>query len=100
MNIQVTKVKNGAEICLTTDSPASRYGIPVLRITGNFTMTADFGPADLVGTPEENFTPDPAAEIVYAWAVKPGRKREELKAARLFLRQWPEGPQLPEGLKA
>jgi hypothetical protein len=35
-----------------------------------------------------------AAGFVYAWAQEPGRTREEIELARLYLAQWQHGPQL------
>jgi hypothetical protein len=35
-----------------------------------------------------------AAEIVAGWALDEAHTSEEKNAAALFLRQWPEGPQL------
>jgi len=78
MNLKVTPTAT-----LMTDSPASSYGQPVLRVEGR-----DLGPADLM--PAGEF----AADVVRAWALGAGRSAEEREAARRFLRQWPEGPQL------
>lgn len=74
---------------LTTDSPASHYGSPALRDEHD-TVTPDYGPADLLPTDES------AAALVMRWATRPHRTKEERDAARLFLAQWPDGPQLPE----
>jgi hypothetical protein len=35
-----------------------------------------------------------AADVLLAWAVKPERIPEEREAARRFLAQWGEGPQI------
>ncbi len=80
MNIQIRK-----DVFLTTESSASHYNIPVLRIESN--AGPDLGPSDFIG---KQF----AAQLVAKWAGKKCRKPEELEAARRFLRQWPEGPQV------
>jgi hypothetical protein len=77
---------------LTTDSPASHYGLPVLRIDAA-DVAGDFGPADLLGDVDRPETLT-AAEIVAGWAMNAERNEEELEAARTFLSQWPEGPQI------
>ena len=92
-DILITKDKKGGTAILTTGSPLSHYGVPVLRIEAE-DVDGDFGPADLIGDldqPERIIT---AASIVAGWAKTGERTREETEAARLFLCQWPEGPQL------
>jgi hypothetical protein len=76
--------KSRGTATLTTDSPQSHYGLPILRIESE----GDFGPADMV---DHIVT---AADIVAGWASNPGRTAEEIGAARMFLRQWPDGPQI------
>ena len=73
-------------ICLTTNSPASHYGIPALRIETD--EGPDLGPSEFLRNGKL------AAAVVAAWATKKCRKPEELEAARRFLRQWPDGPQV------
>ena len=90
MEIFITKDEKGGTCHLTTDSSASHYGIPVLRIDGE-DIDGDFGPADIIGTAPSIIY---AAEAVAGWAKQPGRTAEEIKAARSFLRQWPDGPQV------
>jgi hypothetical protein len=85
--------KKGGTARLTNQSPSSRYNVPVLEITAE-DIDGDFGPASLIGDLEAPWTLFPAANVVYAWAQKPERTQEEVEAARLFLRQWPEGPQV------
>ena len=89
-DIMVCKDKSGGTAVLTTASPASHYGIPVLRIEA-YDISGDFGPADIIGEPPKMFT---AAEIIAGWASQNGRTAEELTAARKYLAQWPEGPQI------
>lgn len=78
---------NGGTATLTTASPMSHYGIPVLRIEAD-DVEGDFGPADII---DGDMT---AAGVILGWANRPGRTEDELRAARLYLGQWPEGPQL------
>jgi hypothetical protein len=82
------KMKNGSAV-LTTDSPVSSRGIPILRVNAE-TVQGDFGPADIIG---DDCTTT-AAEIVRGWAKEGKRTKEEIEAAKLFLSQWPEGPQI------
>ena len=89
MEILITKDEKGGTCHLTTYSPQSHYGIPVLRIDGE-DIDGDFGPADIIGTAPDIIY---AAEVVAGWAKETGRTTEEIEAARSFLRQWPEGPQ-------
>jgi hypothetical protein len=70
---------------LTTDHPASSHGVPVVVVG-----TEAYGPMDTIGGRQ-------AAKIVTAWGCKPDRTPDEQDAARAFLRQWPAGPQLPDG---
>ena len=78
-------------VFLTTRSPLSSYGVPVLRVEGRpGRPSGDFGPADLVAPGAT------AAKVVVEWAEMEARTEEELQAARVFLRQWPHGPQLAE----
>jgi len=93
MDILILKDEKGWTARLTTESPASHYGIPILQITAD-DVDGDFGPSDIIGTvdkPDELLT---AAQIVYAWGTQRDRREEEREAARSFLRQWPEGPQI------
>ena len=72
---------------LTTDHPASRFGIPVLLNHHGDAL----GPSDTV-----NLFPSDgqcsAAAFVVRYAEQLGAAERE--AARLFCRQWPDGPQL------
>lgn len=98
MDCTIRTFGDGTALVLTTDSPASHYGIPILRHTG--CSCADCGPADAVCLHAEPqalrdlFGPHTAAETVHRWALlaKPGAQAHG--AARLFLSQWPAGPQL------
>lgn len=96
MNIPIKKYIDGTALVLTTDSPAARYGIPVLRHEG-CSQCADMGPADplpLCAEPQEVvdlFGTWTAAEAVYY-----ADNLNDLPQKPLcdFLHQWPEGPQL------
>jgi hypothetical protein len=77
---------------LTTDSPLSHEGTPILRVEAE-DIGGDFRAGDLVDTDAQG-NPIRAGFIVALWALKPERTRREIHAARRFLRQWPEGPQV------
>ncbi len=93
MHILILTDEGGRTAHLTTLSPASRNGMPVLQFSAHDIDSA-FGPTDMIPDPEKPSGIVAAAKIVVNWAVKPGRTEEEIKAARLFLLQWPEGPQI------
>jgi hypothetical protein len=80
------------EFQLTTMSPQSHYGIPVLRIEGD-EAPYDYGPADNISL-LDGLLVISGAELVDAWARGEDRTEEEREAARMFLSQWPDGPQL------
>ena len=89
-DILIIKDEKGGTAILTTWNPQSHYGCPVLRIEAE-DVDGDFGPADLIGEVPNLVS---AASIVSGWAKTGKRTKEEIEAARLFLSQWPEGPQL------
>ncbi|HBG38938.1 MULTISPECIES: hypothetical protein [Clostridium] len=89
-DIMIMQDANGGTAVLTTDSPLSHYGIPVLRIEAD-DINGDFAPADLIGSPPIIIT---AASVIAGWADNPERTPEEIAAARKYLSQWPEGPQI------
>lgn len=83
-----------ATAILTTESVASHYGIPVLRIEIEAAgMIEDYGPADLVQLPDWPQAV-PAAYIVAGWAMRTDRSADERDAARRYCAQWPDGPQV------
>jgi len=97
MNILITTDAKGGTARLITDSPASRYGIPVLQIDAD-DVSGDFGPSDLIGGTGK-IPIMTAASIVAGWAMQPKRTDEERHTAYLFLRQWPEGPQINPSIR-
>jgi len=82
----MTDNESGETVILTTDSPQSHSGAPVLRIEAE-DVNGDFGPADMVGKVT-------AADIIVGWAEQETRTKKEIEAAQMFLTQWPDGPQL------
>lgn len=72
---------------LTTDSSAISYGIPVLVFDAD-DIRGEFGPADAL--PADS--PVTGADLVARWGSE--RAEGERLAARHFLRQWPDGPQI------
>ena len=102
---------NGYAIDLTTESAASKYGLPVLSLSGHHPRMGDgdslpdLGPSGRLGF----FS---AAQWVCHWArqgeddwsqedgAKPAPSamlpvtEEAMALARVFCAQWPEGPQL------
>jgi hypothetical protein len=85
----IMKDAEGGTAVLTTDTPASHYGIPMLVIDAT-DVRGEFGPADRLH-PNISLT---AAQVVLAWGLAPERTPTEKEAARRYLHQWPEGPQL------
>ena len=72
MNHIIATDPDGGTAVLTTDSPASHYGVPVLRI-GAADVEGDFGPADLIGDIDRPETLATAACIVAGWAMNAAR---------------------------
>ena len=79
--------REGIEYKLTTDSPMSSYGIPVVRVENE--SPGDYGPADML-----TFAglPVVASGLVALWARLAGRTPEEIEFAKSFLAQDPNGP--------
>jgi hypothetical protein len=99
------KIRTTGEVIawLTTDSPMSHYGIPALRFAPGFDdpgRSQDYGPVDLIthGEAAETFGPETAAEFVKRWidGQRDMLPAEAIDAAKRFLAQWPEGPQIAE----
>ena len=72
----------------TTESSASSYGQPVLRIQTPVAGIVDLGPADLVEVGDENAAV--VGDLVVAWHNAPDRTEEERAVARAFLRSAPD----------
>ena len=92
-DIIISSDGKGGTAILTVYSPRSHYGVPVLRISGAWGVEdGDYGPADLLGTFKDRqlFS----ADMVYMWGKNQMITDEAREAARKFLSQWPEGPQL------
>lgn len=95
-DILITKDKDGGMAYLTTASSQSHYGIPVLRIEGAQDIPdrgIDYGPADIVAETGNHILT--GASIVAGWAMDKKRTPREVEIARLYLSQWPDGPQIP-----
>lgn len=94
-DIIIIKNKGGGVAYLTTASSQSHYGIPVLRIDGAKDIPdrgIDYGPADVIA--EINGRILTGAHIVAGWAMDKKRIPREIEIARLYLSQWPDGPQV------
>jgi hypothetical protein len=82
---------------LTTEHPASHYGIPVLML---YSSGRGYGPSQKT-YPEKFdsiFGGMTAAHTVYTWAINHDLSPETRDFIKSYLGQWPEGPQL-EGAK-
>jgi len=87
MNKIIYTGPTGVKAALTTDSPSSHYGIPVLRIEGEgWENLPDYGPADILPSGLSG-----AALVVQVAGDFDAKTRE---AAQNFCAQWPEGPQM------
>ena len=79
-------------LALSNQYAASRYGIPVLESERD-----SYGPADYLSLgPVPQHFKRTAASVVHEWATMPGRTEPQIEAARMFLRQWPKGPQIAD----
>ena len=87
MNLLIYSPRDGENLSLTTESASSSYGIPVMRIESP-ELTGDFGPADLLGP---NLT---AAKALVGLHHNIPLEGDALEAAKQFLSQWPDGPQI------
>ncbi len=95
-DIIITRDKDGGIAYLTTASPQSHYGVPVLRIEGAKDIPdrgIDYGPADVIVVADGRVIK--GAHIIAAWAMGKKRTPQEVELARLYLSQWPDGPQVP-----
>jgi hypothetical protein len=95
-DIIITRDADGGVAYLTTASPQSHYGIPVLRIDGAKDIPdrgIDYGPANVIAQTGNHMLT--GASIVAGWAMDKKRTPREVEIARLYLSQWPDGPQIP-----
>lgn len=92
MNVLIADDDAG-RVILTTDSAASSYGAPVLRVIVSGSVT-DYGPGEMLGDIDRPDSLTSAAQVVATWGGEPGRTRQERTAARAFCRQWGAGPQV------
>jgi len=95
MNYLILTDADSGTARLTDETCASRYGLPVLVIDAE-DCQGDFGPADLIGNLDRPESLMHAAEVVAAWGRAPERTDDERDAARRYLQQWPDGPQIAE----
>lgn len=77
---------------LTTESPVSHYGIPVLRVLDEDDNYVDLGPADVM-PPGMEESGGSARSCSYWVAAHANAGTLDLEDARSFCRQWPDGPQ-------
>jgi hypothetical protein len=92
MDIEILK-HQGISVRLTTLSPVSNYGFPILRVEGHPAGDEDCGPADTVPHTEDE-PGGTAAALVCAIHERDHLTGAALEAARSFLSQWPDGPQI------
>jgi hypothetical protein len=55
-------------------------------------LRGTFGPAAVIVGKDQTLRT--VAQAVVEWATRPERTQEEREAAKRFLEQWPQGPQL------
>ena len=91
MKYVVLNDPKGGMAYLTAESQGSSHGVPVLEIRAG-DVDGTFGPEDLIY--DESGPVMRAASLVELWASSPERSDDEIEAARRFLRQWPDGPQV------
>jgi hypothetical protein len=86
MNKLIYSGPTGVKATLT-DSSASHYGIPVLRVEGKGCENLpDYGPADIL--------PSGLSGAALVVQVAGDFDAETREAAQNFCAQWPEGPQI------
>ena len=99
MRAKIYTGSRGLKAYLTTDSPASNHGVPVLRVEGpGVEDWPDMGPADILesGVSAAALVCACAAGTLPPWVggtihTMNAKTRE---AARRFCEQWPKGPQI------
>jgi len=91
MNYLILTDEEGGTAHLTTDSPASKDGIPVLRIVAA-DVRGDYTAENVIlnqENPTDMSLVTPAADVVAWWLLAPGRTAEEIQAGQLFLSTLP-----------
>jgi hypothetical protein len=97
VEFSVQSFGDDTRLVFTTTSPASHYGIPVLRHEG-CGVCLDMGPADhLPPCVPEPWGGQVVAHAVCQWQPLAALEPMEQEAVRLFLAQWPQGPQMAAG---
>jgi hypothetical protein len=100
MRAKIYTGPGGVKGYLTTESPASHYGIPALRIEGKGCADLpDYGPSDVLpsGVTAGAFVAECASGVLpkgFGGTIHPMTTATR-EAARKFCAQWPEGPQIP-----
>lgn len=92
MNYLILTDEDGGTAHLTTDSPASKNGIPVLRIAAA-DVRGDFTAKNYILNPEnptDMSLMTPVADVIAWWLLSPGRTPEEMSAGELFLSELPD----------
>lgn len=89
MRILLFTEQDGTEHILTTESPASHYGIPAYRIED--VEGSDYGPSDFIVFSGLQLL---AGGVVAFWARLEDRTEQEIDAAKRFCAQDPNGPQV------
>lgn len=96
------EIRMGGELVgwMTTYSPMSHYGTPVLRLSDKFDdplRKADYGPADQIGGRlAERFGNRTAADFLCRFVENCDPADDVANAIKAFLAQWPDGPQIKE----
>lgn len=99
---EIYKQTKSSPLYLTDAHPRSSYGILVL-CNDDDSSGQGYGPADLVFRPSQRDVDIfgdlavslTAADIVKKWTVENVTTETEERKIRLYLSQWPAGPQLP-----
>jgi hypothetical protein len=93
-DLKMKNLKINENATLTTEHSASHYNIPVL-VTNNGRA---YGPSDRTYSDKfaNIFNDMRAAHTVYSYAINNELDTETLNFVKLYLGQWPEGPQIEQ----
>ena len=100
MHTKIYTGPGGVKAYFTTESSASHYGVPALRVEGKGVEDwPDFGPSEVLGSgiSAGAFVVACASGVLpkgFGGTIHPMCKSTR-EAARKFCAQWPEGPQIP-----